>query len=183
MYKYFLCLLMLFSTVELHAQVPSYQFTKNGHVGFYIKKFAIKVLQAEFQQVDSRVDFDATHLAQSHISFVMKVESLKLSNDALHDMVLGPDVFNVQQYKDIIFESTDIQQVSEYHYNVLGNLTIKGKTKPVIFETDIIPTAKSNHFTFKANTQIESHNFAMKSKFGSLTDHVNIFVDGELILK
>ncbi|SDC05471.1 YceI family protein [Acinetobacter boissieri] len=183
MYKYLLSLIVLCPLTTSYAQISSYQLAKNGHVGFYIKKFAIKILEAEFQQIDSRVDFDATHLAQSHIAFTMKVDSLKLSNDSLHDMVLGPDVFNAQQYKDIVFESTDIQNKGAYNYNVLGNLTIKGKTKPVVFETQIIPTAKENQFTFKAHTEIQSHNFAMKSKFGSLTEHVNIFVDGELISK
>ncbi|MBF7682698.1 YceI family protein [Acinetobacter sp. B5B] len=183
MYKSLLCLMTLCAITTNYAQAQSYQLAKNGSVGFYIKKFAIKVLQAEFEQVDSHIDFDATRLSQSHMSFVMKVDSLKLSNDALHDMVLGPDVFNVQQYKDIIFESTEIQNIGEHDYHVLGHLTIKGKTKPVVFDTQIIPTTQNNRFIFKANTQIQSHNFAMKSKFGSLTDQVNIFVDGELIAK
>lgn len=181
MCKYLLVLMLLNPLTISYAQIPSYQLAQNGNVGFFIKKFAVKILEAEFQQVTSRVDFDPTHLAQSHIAFTMKVDSLRLSNHALQDMVLGPDVFNAQQYKNIIFESTDVQGKGENNYNVFGNLTIKGKTKPVMFATQIIPTAKVNHFILKAHTEIQSHNFAMKSKFGSLTEHINIFVDGELI--
>lgn len=177
MNKYLLWMVLLCG-VSLNSYAQTYQLAKDGHVGFYIKKFAISVLDAEFKEVNSNIQFDVEHLDRSHMHFVMKVDSLELSSHALHDMVLGPDVFNVAEYKEIIFDSTQIQSLGENKYNVFGNLTIKGKTKPVVFNTTM---TSGQVFHLKASTQIQSHNFAMKSKFGSLTDQINIFVDGNLV--
>ncbi|ESK40435.1 hypothetical protein P256_00887 [Acinetobacter nectaris CIP 110549] len=172
----------LFCSLINIANATDLKFADDGEVGFYIKKLGMKVIDADFQQVDSTIRFDPNHLEQTQIHFVIQVESIDLSNGTLHDILLGEDLFDVAKYKEITFDSTQIQSLGSSKYNVFGNLTIKGKTKQVVFYTTISPE-NDGSFDFKAATQIQTKNFAMQSKFGSLTDHVDIFVDGALVKK
>lgn len=158
------------------------KFADDGEVGFFIKKLGMKVIDADFQQVESNIRFDPNHLDQTQIHFVIQVDSIDLSNSTLHDMLLSEDLFDVAKYKEITFDSTQIQSLGSNKYNVFGNLTIKGKTRQVVFYTTIEPDSDGT-FDFKAAKQIQTKNFAMQSKFGSLTDHVDIFVDGSLVKK
>ncbi|GAB3046646.1 hypothetical protein GCM10027155_10250 [Acinetobacter apis] len=179
----FLLTLCLWGISSSFARAETYHLSSDGDVGFYIKKLGLKVVEAEFEQVNSRLVFDEAHLDQTQINFVIQVPSMKTGNSSLQTMMLGEDLFNAQKFKEITFQSTQIQSLGHHQYNIFGNLTIKGKTRPVVFNTSIIPQKEGQNLDFEANTQIESRNFAMKSKFGALTDRVNIYVEGELIPK
>lgn len=155
-----------------HALEP-FKLSDQGTVGFYIKKFGIKIVDATFGEVNSTVKFDSTQLVQTQINFTMQVPSIQPTTSSLKDMLLGEKYFNAAKYQQIVFDSTKIQALGRNKYNVFGNLTIKGKTRPVVFYSTITP----NHI--KATTQVQMKNFEMKS----IADHVDIYVDGNLVQK
>lgn len=147
--------------------------SNDGVVGFYIKKFGIKIVDATFAQVDSVVKFDENQLDQSHMHFVMQVPSIQPTTNSLKGMLLGEKYFNAAKYQQIVFDSNKVQALGHNKYNVFGNLTIKGKTRPVVFSSVI------ENNSLKATTQVQMKNFEMKS----IADHVDIYVDGDLVQK
>lgn len=175
--------IILLSCITFQAHAQNYHLSKDGEVGFYIKKLGLKVVDAQFEEVQSEFIFDEAHLDQTQVRFSIQVNSMQAGNHALQTMMLGEDLFNAEKFKEITFQSTKIESLGDHQYHIFGLLTIKGKTRPVIFTTLISPQKEGQALDFEAHTQIESHNFAMKSKFGALTDQVNIYVDGELIPK
>lgn len=176
--KIFALVFSLFYSTWSFALEP-YHLENQKTVGFYIKKLGIKMVDATFSHVDSTIRFDENDLTQTQMHFVMDVKSLMLSSDTLKNMLLGEKYFNSNKYKDIVFDSTKIQALGRNKYNVFGNLTIKGKTRPVVFFTTIARNPKTNMQFLKATTQVQLKNFEIKSQL-AFADHVDIYVDGNL---
>lgn len=153
--------------------------SNQGQVGFFIKKFGITIVNAKFGQVDSLVKFDENQLDQTQIHFDMYVPSVQPTTSSLKDMLLGEKYFNANKYPHIVFTSTKIQALGHSKYNVFGNLTIKGKTRPIIFLSTLIKDKKTNLMFLKATTQVQMKNFEMRS----IADHVDIYVNGTLVDK
>ena len=71
----------------------------------------------------------------SKCSFAMaiKTESVNTNNPKRDDHLRSPDFFNVKQFPAVSFKSTSVKAIKN-GYEVTGELTLHGVTKPVKFE-------------------------------------------------
>lgn len=174
-----LFVLCVFSNLAL-ATESNYKFSQNGDVGFYIKKLGIKVINATFKKIESNAEIDSI-VGLKNIQFKIDVASVDAGNNALNQKLLSEKLFNVKQYPTIIFTSTRIQKVTDQQYQIVGKLTIKGKERDAIFSSKIENVMPNKIYHIDALTQIEPQSFEMKSMLSTLTDHINIYVQGDLI--
>lgn len=169
----------LLSNVALASEL-NYKFSQNGYVGFYIKKLGIKVINASFTKMESSAQIDSI-VGLKNIQFKIDVGSVDAGNNAMNQKLLSDKLFNVKKYPTILFTSTSIQKVDDQQYQILGKLTIKGKERDAIFASKIQYSGDSKTYFLDAITQIEPQSFEMKSMLSSFTDHINIYVQGNLI--
>ena len=65
-------------------------------------------------------------------------------------------------------------------YNVLGHLTLRGVTKPVIFETTFKPSmSNANLLDVQASAVINRSDFGMKKGIAGVGDKVNLHLSGQ----
>jgi polyisoprenoid-binding protein YceI len=62
----------------------------------------------------------------------IKTSSIDTNNKKRDEHLSSPDFFNVKQYPTITFQSTAVKPVKD-GYEVTGNLTMHGQTKPITF--------------------------------------------------
>jgi len=75
------------------------------------------------------VDPDASKCA---FTMTIKTESIDTANQARDGHLKSPDFFNAKQFPAISFQSTSVKAVKD-GYEVTGDATIHGVTKPVTF--------------------------------------------------
>lgn len=64
---------------------------------------------------------------------VLDKESSDSEKQKIQTRMLGPEVLDIAQYKEIHFKSTQVQPVGQGMWQVTGDLTLHGQTHPVAF--------------------------------------------------
>ena len=161
-------------------QAQSWTLTPQSNVGFEIKSLGVTVVRAKFNQVQSSMQFDAKAPQHASTHFVMDVNSLSLSKPSLKNMILGEDLFYASKYKSATFKSTSFKDLGDGQYNIVGNLTLRGTTKPVSFSTTLKPsTNNTNLLDVQSSAVINRSDFGMKKAIGGVGEKVNIQLSGQ----
>ena len=161
-------------------QAQSWTLTPQSNVGFEIKSLGVTVVRAKFNRVQSSMQFDAKAPQHASTHFVMDVNSLSLSKPSLKNMILGEDLFYASKYKTANFKSTSFKDLGDGQYNIAGNLTLRGITKPVSFSTTLKPSASNaNLLDVQSSAVINRSDFGMKKAIGGVGEKVNIQLSGQ----
>nr|WP_307005551.1 YceI family protein [Acinetobacter baylyi] len=162
------------------AAETSWILTPDSEVGFHIDSLGVNIVKARFNTVQSWMKFDPAVLQNASVRFVLDVNSLSFDKPAMRNMILGQDLFYAEKYKTVTFKSNNFKALDDYRYVISGQLTIRGVSKPVIFNATLKPVSYRNHLMdVSATTTIDRSDFGMKKAFGGVGEKVNIQLVGQ----
>jgi len=126
-------------------------------VGFKVQHFFSKV-PGRFNKAEGTIVLDQSDLSKSTVNVSIDASSVD-TNEPARDKHLRSDAFfDVAKHPKITFQSTKVRQVGPNKLQVDGNLTIRGTTKPVTLEVDVLgfgPDAWGGYRAgFEARTKI-----------------------------
>jgi polyisoprenoid-binding protein YceI len=114
-----------------------------GHtrIGFSAKHAMVANVRGAFNDVTGslHVDFDDT--TKSTAEIVLKVASVDTRNTQRDDHLRSADFFDVEQFPEITFVSTDVSRDGD-DWTIVGDLTVKGVSKPVTIEFESTGSAR-----------------------------------------
>ncbi len=106
----------------------------HSEVGFTVRHAGISKVRGKFTDITATATVGQT-AADSSVTATIQAASFD-SGDANRDgHVRGADFFDVEQFPELTFVSTSIADSGD-DYELSGDLTIRGITKPVTFETE-----------------------------------------------
>jgi polyisoprenoid-binding protein YceI len=118
--------------------------------------------------------------AASKFSLSIKVDSVDTNNEKRDEHLRAPDFFNTKQYPALTFESTKVKTVKG-GYEVTGDLTMHGVTKPVKFTLkggdkviEFPPGTK--RIGFVSDLTVKRSDFDMKTALDSLGDEIQVSI-------
>ena len=86
---------------------------------------------------------------------VMDKESSDSEKEKIQTRMLGPEVLDTAQFKEIKFRSTQVQSVGQGSWQVTGDLTLHGQTHPVAFRVQKV----NGHY--QGVTEVKQNDFGM----------------------
>lgn len=98
-------------------------------VGFKVKHMMFTNVKGNFNDYSAEIDFD-NDLKEANLQFEAKVNSIFTNNTDRDNHLKSADFFDAEQYPTLNFKSTKIEGDGN-EYQITGDLTIKGITKPV----------------------------------------------------
>ena len=107
--------------------------TAHSEVGFSVKHMMISKAKGTFDNFDAKIVADAEDLTDAEIELNIDVESINTRNKDRDEHLRSADFFDAENYPKITFVATDIKK-SGNNYEVTGDLTLKGTTKPVTLD-------------------------------------------------
>lgn len=107
--------------------------TAHSEVGFSVKHMMISKAKGTFDNFDAKIVADAEDLTDAEIELNIDVESINTRNKDRDDHLRSADFFDAENHPKITFVATDIKK-SGNNYEVTGDLTLKGTTKPVTLD-------------------------------------------------
>ena len=115
-------------------------------VGFAVKHMGIANVRGQFTEFEGTLEV-GEDLAHSSARGNVKVASINTDEKQRDEHLRSPDFFNVEEFPEILFESTLVEAIDDESTNVAGNLTMHGvtrevKLKAVVQGTDIDPWGK-----------------------------------------
>ncbi|MEO6671728.1 MAG: YceI family protein [Ferruginibacter sp.] len=126
----------------------------HSEIHFKVKHLVISTVTGSFKSFHGELDTDGDDFDNGAIRFTMDVDSID-TNQPLRDAHLkNGDFFDAQLYPEINFESTAFKKSDDGDYNLDGNLTMKGVTKPVHLRVEYGGSEKDQHGNVKHGFEV-----------------------------
>ena len=108
----------------------------HSRIGFVARHAMVTKVRGSFNEFEGTGFFDADQPENSHLELVIQAASIDTRNADRDGHLRSNDFFDMDQYPQITFRSTSVEQADGGEYRVTGDLTIKGVTKPVTVDFD-----------------------------------------------
>ena len=153
---------------------------------FQARHLSITTIRGSISKVAGTVEWVPNDPSHDSVVATLEVKTVNTANDYRDKTLKGEDFFNVSKYPRIVFKSTAVKK-SVTGYEVLGNLTIAGVTRPVVLEAES-PAAPQKGMEgetvtgLSATTTIKRSDFNFGAKYSNtlLSDEIKITIDLEL---
>jgi polyisoprenoid-binding protein YceI len=116
----------------------------HSSVQFAVKHMGIATVRGKFTKFEGTLGV-GDDLASSTVHGSVTVASITTDEEQRDEHLRSADFFNVDEYPEITFESTQIEAIDDDSSHVVGNLTMHGvtrevKLKAVVQGTDVDPS-------------------------------------------
>jgi len=187
-------LLFALLTVTFASAQTVWNFDKaHSSVHFTVKHMVISEVEGQFTKFDGEIKTTKNDFSDAKISFTVAINSVSTDNEKRDNHLKSADFFDVAKYPNMTFVSTSVEKISDGNYNLKGNLTIHGVTKPITLKMTYGGTIKdpsgNTRAGLKVSGTINRINFGLKynstMEAGGLVigENVNISCKVELIKK
>jgi polyisoprenoid-binding protein YceI len=101
-------------------------------VTFQISHLGLSWIHGRFNNFAGKFTIDSSDPAKTSFTLNIKPDSVDTNNSQRDTHLKSPDFFNVKQFPALNFTSTAVKPI-EGGYEVTGDLTMHGATKPITF--------------------------------------------------
>ena len=106
----------------------------HSKIGFSVRHFGITETEGQFKKAQATIVTSKEDFSDAKVTVTIDTNSID-TNDAQRDGHLkSADFFDTEKYPTIQFEGESLQKTEENNYKLLGNLTIKGITRPLTLD-------------------------------------------------
>jgi polyisoprenoid-binding protein YceI len=111
-------------------------------ITFSVRHMMITNVRGSFNDFEATVTADPSDLSSANASISIDVGSVNTKDEGRDGHLKSPDFFNVEQFPNILFNTTSIVAKGGDDYSLTGDLTIAGITKSITLNTEISGPAK-----------------------------------------
>jgi polyisoprenoid-binding protein YceI len=154
----------------------------HSSVIYRIKHMNASYAWGRFNDISGTFALDEANPEQSRFEFQVKTESLDSGNAKRDQHLKSPDFFNAVQFPTIKFKSTSVTKSAEA-YEVTGDLTLHGVTRPVTVRVVLTGTNKNPMGKpiagIEATFSFKRTDFGMTKMVEAVGDYVWMYVSIE----
>ncbi|MES9870303.1 MAG: YceI family protein [Sedimenticola sp.] len=137
-------------------------------------------IEAEFTSFQGGISLQQTQEGPALVR--IKTASLQTSGFFIRNMLKGSTFFDVQNFPDVYFASKSLLRTGPSEGLLVGDLTLRGITRPVIFSVDLGlvegPVSESDEIVeLKATTTIQRSDFGMGAFPSLAEDEVELSIE------
>jgi polyisoprenoid-binding protein YceI len=159
----------------------------HSEVGFDIRHFFSKV-HGRFNTFQGTIVFDPKNPAATSVDATADAKSIWTDNEKRDGHLRSADFFAADSFPVLSIKSTKVTSAGEGKYKVAGDLTLRGVTKPVVFDAEFLGAGAvgvggQNWGTkagFSATTVINRQDFGIK--WNKVLDSGGMMLDDKVTL-
>jgi len=135
----------------------------HSSVEFHVKHLGIATVKGQFKEFEGTLEVEPDG---SSAYGTVKVASVDTREPQRDDHLRSPDFFDVEKHPEIAFQSTTIRPIDEDTFEIEGDLTIHGVTRPITLDATL-EGAETDHegnprIGLSASAQINRSDYEMK---------------------
>src|SRR5260370_22717890 len=105
----------------------------HSHLSFAVGVLSVSTTRGRFHALRGHLHIDEQNPANSWVEAEVDAASIDTHNKLRDAHLRSAAFFAVKQYPTITFQSTSVEHAGGQNYQVTGNLTMHGVTKPITF--------------------------------------------------
>jgi polyisoprenoid-binding protein YceI len=163
----------------------------HSRIGFSVRHMMVSKVRGQFTEYSGSGYFDAEGPAKSHAELTIKAASIDTGNPDRDAHLRSNDFLAMEEYPELTFKSTSVKKVDDRLFQVTGDLTIRGVTRPVTLEVSYLgsttdPWGKTR-LGFEGTTTINRRdwgvnwNAALEAGGVMVSDNVNLEIEIEAV--
>ena len=135
----------------------------HSHLSFAVRVLSVSTTRGRFHALRGHLSIDEQNLANSWVEAEVDAASIDTHNKLRDAHLRSAAFFAVKQYPTITFQSTSVEHAGGQDYQVTGNLSMHGVTRPITF--DVAYRGRSTHMGVSAGltakAQINRNDFGV----------------------
>jgi polyisoprenoid-binding protein YceI len=152
------------------------------NVAFSIDNFFFFKVKGGFVDVTGTLLLDEEDVRRSSVQVKIKGRSIKTSNKRRDAHLCAADFLDVIQYPDILFQSSQVKPGTDRDtITVVGELTVKGKSREVVLNVDAVDRSCSPQgeevIYYSAMTELDRHDFGIKYGRGAIGRKLKVVIN------
>ena len=150
----------------------------SSQVGFCVNS-QFKRVEGNFREFQGGMALSKEGAGKAQTLVMIQAASLDTDGALIENMIKSERFFDVANYPKILFVSTGFEWTSSTTARLMGNLTLHGVTKPVVFNvtlTDITDKSagEGEQIMVKATTKVSRADFGMDTLSSLVDDNVQL---------
>ena len=165
----------LLLTVTTHAVTLDAVQPDKSKIGFSFKQMGV-AMDGHFAKSSATLNFDSAKPEQAKASIEVDLASIDTGTDEVDQEVVGKAWFNTAAFPKAVFVAKQVKQLAPNQYEVLGSLSIKGRSRDVKTMFKLSPQGKSS--VLSGSFSLQRADFAigegMWSKFDVVANDIQV---------
>ncbi len=109
----------------------------HSEITFKVKHLMITNVTGSFTQFDGTMETNSDDFSGANISFEADINSITTHNEQRDGHLKSADFFDAEQFPKLTFTSTSFTKKGGDDYELTGDLTMHGVTKPVVLDVEL----------------------------------------------
>ncbi len=109
----------------------------HAYINFQYNHLGLSNPVLQFDEFNISMDLDQAEPTNTKVNVEIVTDSVDTGSEIWHEHITGEKWFDAANHPTINFTSTEVTANADGTYNVTGDLTVKGTTKPVTLQVTI----------------------------------------------
>ena len=185
MKKTVVLVLSLLASVSSFAQTWSVD-KAHAKVNFTVTHLMLSEVDGTFRSFDAKLTSSKEDFSDAVFEFTIDAKSVNTNQENRDAHLNRADMFDTEKYPTITYKSTAIKPVGPKKFQLTGDLTIKGVTKPVTVDLTLVGTGQNRQGKklagFKASGTIKRTDFGVGAMPAAVvSEEVELRASGEFV--
>lgn len=106
----------------------------HAELGFSAKHMMVATVKGRFTDIQADIEINEEQPEASRVRAVVDAASLSTGNDDRDTHLKSADFLDVEQFPQLVFQSTSVRRKGDDELELTGDLTIKDVTRPVVLK-------------------------------------------------
>ena len=134
-------------------------------VMFKVRHMGVSTVTGRFNRFAGTFAYDPANPAASWVTATIDAASIDTDNDRRDNHLRSADFFAADSHPTLTFQSTRVEPTGEGRLRVAGDLSIRGVTKPVVFDLTVHGQAKdpwgNDRIGFEAESSLNRKDYGL----------------------
>lgn len=160
-------------------------------IGFKVRHLVISTVSGKFTKFEGSIETEGDDFNNAKVSFSADIDSIDTGVEDRNGHLKSPDFFDAASFPKLTFESTSFTSKGGSDYEMQGNITIKGVTKPITLNVEHGGTGPNAYgqtvagfeLTGKINRKDFGLNWSAVTEAGGIVvaDDVKLVINAEVV--
>lgn len=152
-----------------------------------VRHLGLADIYGRFNELSGQVRHNPEDPSKTTVSFEVKAASIDTNNADRDKHLRGPDFFNATEFPVLSFKSSKVEKKDDDKFQLTGDITVRGVTKPLTFDFDFGGSGKGmkgeDRFGGAAEFEVKRSDFGIDYLPQALGDEVKAIISLEGVKK
>lgn len=159
----------------------------HSRIGFQARYAMVTKVGGQFKDFEGSFHLDPSNPEASHATVIIRVKSIDTGNEQRDAHLRSNDFFAMDEYPEIRFVSTSVENIDDTRFKLNGDLTMRGVTRPVSIDFEFngseVDPWGNNRIGFEGSAEVNrkdwgvNWNVALDSGGVLVSDRVKVEFD------